>query len=176
MRSSTTPPASSQHSVYCADPGWIRRTSLVRQALTKSAAPGPVTEALPRWLTSKTPTRSRTAVCSATTPPPGYSIRMSQPPQSAILTPRATWRSCRGEVNGEVAPEVAVVMGANLPLGTPADPARYHSSGAPDPRDALSSCARKHLDKGVPRGQPDHLEPLGCRHPGRRPRRGARAG
>ena len=41
MRSSTTPPASLQHSVYCADPGWMRRRSLVRQALTKSAAPGP---------------------------------------------------------------------------------------------------------------------------------------
>ena len=40
MRSSTTPPASSQHRVYCADPGWMRRTSLVRHALTKSAAPG----------------------------------------------------------------------------------------------------------------------------------------
>ena len=52
----------------------MRRRSLVRQALTKSAAPGPDTEALPRWLTSKMPTRSRTAVCSATTPPPGYSI------------------------------------------------------------------------------------------------------
>src|SRR6478736_6738106 len=163
MRSSTTPPASSQHRVYCADPGWIRRTSLVRQALTKSAAPGPVTDALPRWLTS-------------TTPPPGYSIGMSQPPKSAILAPRATWRSCRGEVNGEVVPDVAVVMGANLPLGSLAAAARYHSSDAPAPRDALSSCARKHLDKGVPRGQPDHLEPLGRRHPGRRPRRGTRAG
>src|SRR6478609_2226863 len=176
MRSSTTPPDSSQQRVYCAEPGWMRRTSLVKQELTKSAAPGPVTDALPRWLTSKTPTRSRTAVCSATTPPPGYSIGMSQPPKSAILAPRATWRSWRGEVNGEVVPDVAVVMGANLPLGSPATAPRYHSSDAPDPRDALNSCARKHLDKGVPRGQPDHLEPLGCRHPGRRPRRGARAG
>src|SRR5690242_4851110 len=104
----------------------MRRTSFVRHALTKSAAPGPVTDALPRWLTSKTPTRSRTAVCSATTPPPGYSIGMSQPPKSAILAPRATWRSCRGEVNGEVVPDVAVVMGVNLPSPGYAVPARYH--------------------------------------------------
>src|SRR4051812_9899900 len=126
MRSSTTPPASSQQRVYCAEPDPIRRTSLVRQALTKSAAPGPVTDALPRWLTSKTPTRSRTAVCSATTPPPGYSIGMSQPPKSAILAPRATWRSCRGEVSGEVVPDVAVVMAANLPPAGCALRARYH--------------------------------------------------
>src|SRR6478736_4718996 len=126
MRSSTTPPDSSQQRVYCAEPGWMRRTSLVKQELTKSAAPGPVTDALPRWLTSKTPTRSRTAVCSATTPPPGYSIGMSQPPKSAILAPRATWRSCRGEVSGEVVPDVAVVMGANLPPTGYAALARYH--------------------------------------------------
>ena len=56
MRSSTTPPDSSQHIVYCALPVEIRPRSLVRQALTKSAAPGPVTDALPRWLTSKMPT------------------------------------------------------------------------------------------------------------------------
>ena len=55
MRSSTTPPVSSQHSVYCALPVEIRPRSLVRQALTKAAAPGPVTDALPRWLTSKMP-------------------------------------------------------------------------------------------------------------------------
>ena len=57
MMSSTTPPvASSQQSVYCARPGPIRPRSLLRQALTKSAAPGPVTRALPRCDTSKTPT------------------------------------------------------------------------------------------------------------------------
>ena len=90
MRSSTTPPDSAQHIVYCALPGPILRRSLERQALTKSTAPGPVTDALPRWLTSKIPTRSRTAVCSATTPPPGYSMGMCQPPKSAIFAPRAT--------------------------------------------------------------------------------------
>src|SRR6478609_5343588 len=109
MRSSTTPPVSSQHRVYCALPGAIRPRSLVRQALTNSAAPGPRTLALPRWLTSNRPTRSRTAVCSRTTPPPGYSIGISHPPKSAILAPRATWRSCSGEVNR------CEVMSGNLP-------------------------------------------------------------
>src|SRR6476619_3479520 len=170
MRSSTTPPASSQHRVYCADPGWIRRTSLVRQALTKSAAPGPVTDALPRWLTSKTPTRSRTAVCSATTPPPGYSIGMSQPPKSAILAPRATWRSCRGEVSGEVVPDVAVVMGVNLP--PPGMPFALVSIERRHPRHPAPPALRTRCHvrpaapdtQGVLRGQPHHLQPLGCGH------------
>src|SRR5829696_4670282 len=209
MRSSTTPPDSSQQRVYCAEPGWMRRTSLVRHALTKSAAPGPVTDALPRWLTSNTPTRSRTAVCSATTPPPGYSIGISQPPKSAILAPRATWRSCRGEVSGAVGPDIAVVMGVNLPPAGYAAPARYHRSPPPaavtwpahappaynppraPPRAPATRqrctlrtrpdpCGRQHLDKGVLRDRPDHLEPLGRRHARRRararrrPRRGGR--
>ena len=36
MRSSTTPPFSLQHNVYCALPSWMRPRSLARQALTKS--------------------------------------------------------------------------------------------------------------------------------------------
>ena len=97
MMSSTTPPSVSQHSVYCALPGPIRPRSLVRQALTKSAAPGPRTVALPRCDTSKRPTASRTAACSLSTPPPAYSSGISQPPNAANFAPRATWRSCRGE-------------------------------------------------------------------------------
>jgi hypothetical protein len=69
MRSSTTPPSSAQQSVYWAWPGAIRPRSAVRQRSTNAAAPGPVTDALPRWLTSKIPTAVRTAVCSATDPP-----------------------------------------------------------------------------------------------------------
>ena len=65
----------------------------MRQRLTKSAAPGPRTASLPRWLTSKTPTRVRTASCSRMTPPPGYSMGISQPPKSASLAPRATCRA-----------------------------------------------------------------------------------
>src|SRR6478752_5247564 len=138
MRSSTTPPASSQQRVYCAEPGSMRRRSLVRHALTKSAAPGPVTEALPRWLTSKIPTRSRTAVCSATTPPPGYSIGISQPPKSAILAPSATCRSCRGEVF-----RAPLLMGRTLP--------------PPDGREAVAwlSCRTK-VTPPIPPHDKDH--------------------
>ena len=39
----------------------IRPRSLESVAFTKSAAPGPRTSALPRWLTSKRPTLSRPA-------------------------------------------------------------------------------------------------------------------
>src|SRR5215211_6472877 len=100
MRSSTTPPdASSQQSVYCACPGRMRSRSLLSVALTKAAAPAPRTLALPRCETSKTPTASRTPACSFNTPPPDavYSMGISQPPKSASLAPRATWRSCSGE-------------------------------------------------------------------------------
>src|SRR5215207_108020 len=98
MRSSTTPPLSLQHIVYCALPGPMRPRSLVRQVLTYAVASGPRTVALPRWDTSKTPTALRTAVCSRTTPAPGYSIGISQPPKSAIFAPRATWRPCIGDL------------------------------------------------------------------------------
>src|SRR5882724_7013927 len=40
------------------------------------------------WLTSKTPTAPRTALCSATRPPlDGYSTGMSQPPKLTIFAP-----------------------------------------------------------------------------------------
>ena len=80
------PVASSQHSVYCALPGPILPRSLLSVALTYAAAPGPVTITLPRWLTSKMPTASRTAVCSLTTPE-GYSSGIDQPPNSANFAP-----------------------------------------------------------------------------------------
>src|SRR5919112_4059571 len=95
MRSSTTPPSSAQHSVYCACPGAIRSRSAVRQRLTNAAAPGPVTDSLPRWLTSNTPTAVRTAVCSATVPA-GYDSGIDQPPKAPSVAPSATCRSCRG--------------------------------------------------------------------------------
>src|SRR5690349_12589528 len=115
MRSSTTPPvASSQHSVYCALPAPTRSRSLVRDALTYAAAPGPRTTALPRWLTSKTPTASRTAVCSLTTPWPAYSSGIDHPPNSASLAPSATCRSCNGE-SRRSGPDVGAVTAPNLP-------------------------------------------------------------
>ena len=81
---------SSQHSVYCALPG--RDPAEVvgqRRVQVRRPRPGPRDRALPRWLTSKTPTRSRTAVCSATTPPPAYSSGIDQPPKSPSLAPSA---------------------------------------------------------------------------------------
>ena len=77
-------------------PGAILPRSLLSVALTCAAAPGPLTIALPRWLTSKMPTASRTAVCSLTTPE-GYSSGMHQPPNSANFAPSATCRSCSGD-------------------------------------------------------------------------------
>src|SRR3954454_1941677 len=106
------PVAASQHNVYCAFPCRILSRSLVRVRLTYDAAPGPVTISLPRWLTSKTPTDSRTVVCSWTTPE-GYSSGIDQPPNSASLAPRATCRSCRGDCRSD-APEVSSPMVANL--------------------------------------------------------------
>src|SRR5687768_159811 len=91
------PVASSQQSVYCAWPGWILPRSLESVALTYAAAPGPTTIALPRWETSKIPTASRTAVCSLITPA-GYSSGIDQPPNSASFAPRASWRSCSGDL------------------------------------------------------------------------------
>jgi hypothetical protein len=50
-------------------------------------APAPRKRISPMWLTSKSPTLVRTAMCSAISPPPGpgYSTGMSQPPKSTIL-------------------------------------------------------------------------------------------
>ena len=92
-----TPPDALQHNVYWAWPGAILARSAVRQLFTKSAAPGPVTPALPRCDTSKMPTVVRTAVCSATTPPPAYEIGMSQPPKAPMVAPSARCASCNGE-------------------------------------------------------------------------------
>src|SRR3954468_19274969 len=78
----------------------MRDRSLVRHRSTKAAAPCPRTVPVPRCETSNNPTAVRTAVCSARTPPPAYSIGMDQPLKSASLAPRATCRSCRGEVRG----------------------------------------------------------------------------
>ena len=104
MRSSTTPPDSSQDSVYWAWPGSMRPRSLLRQELTKAAAPGPRTEALPRCETSKMPTACRTAACSFSTPPSGYSMGISHPPKSDSFAPRAWWRAYRGERRRSVTP------------------------------------------------------------------------
>src|SRR3954447_21451051 len=51
----------------------------------------------PIWLTSKTPTPPRTALCSATSPPfAGYSTGISQPPKFTIFAPRRRCTPLRG--------------------------------------------------------------------------------
>ncbi|CAB4603763.1 unannotated protein [freshwater metagenome] len=97
IRSSITPPAVLQSIEYCAAPFGILVRSFVSIRLRKSNAPSPTTDALPKCETSKSPTRSRTAACSASTPAPGYSIGINQPPKSAILALRAKCRSCIGD-------------------------------------------------------------------------------
>ena len=57
-------------------------------------APGPVKSISPMCETSKMPTASRTALCSARMP--SYWSGMCQPPKSTILAPRATCRSWSG--------------------------------------------------------------------------------
>jgi len=58
---------------------------------TAASEPRPRNWISPMWLTSKSPTPVRTAMCSAIRPPPapGYSTGMSQPPKSTILAFRA---------------------------------------------------------------------------------------
>ena len=120
------PVAASQHSVYCALPGTILRRSLLSVALTYAAAPGPVTITLPRWLTSKMPTASRTAVCSLTTPE-GYSSGIDQPPNSANFAPSATCRSWSGDCRSSADGGVSSAMCANLHRPTP--PASRRTEG-----------------------------------------------
>ena len=55
-------------------------------------------------LTSNRPTPERTAACSASTPPPAYSMGIDQPLKSASLAPAATCRSWRGEVSRLIRP------------------------------------------------------------------------
>ena len=119
------PVASSQHSVYCALPGAILPRSLDSVALTYAAAPGPTTIALPRWLTSKMPTASRTVVCSFTTPE-GYSSGIDQPPNSANFAPSAAWRSwsgdCRSALWSAMAPKLLHASPVPAPRGRASAP------------------------------------------------------
>ena len=103
--------------------------------------PGRSRSALPRWLTSKRPTALRTASCSLSTPPPGYSMGISQPPKSASFAPRATCRSCergapqRGGVAERSASWTAKIL-AGRPCAPRGDLRRIASARAhPDPHD-----------------------------------------
>src|SRR4051794_8808712 len=91
----------------------MRDRSLVRHESTYAAAPDPRTVAVPRCETSKSPTAVRTAECSASTPPPAYSIGIDQPLKSASLAPAATCRSWRGEVSGLTRSTVSGPLGSS---------------------------------------------------------------
>src|SRR3954454_17136109 len=91
----------------------MRDRSLVRHESTYAAAPGPRTVAVPRCETSNSPTAVRTAVCSASTPPPAYSIGIDQQLKSASLAPAATCRSWRGDVNGLTGGTVSAALGSD---------------------------------------------------------------
>src|SRR5947208_15881874 len=61
----------------------------------------------PMWLTSKTPTFPRTALCSAIKPPlDGYSTGMSQPPKLTIFAPRRRCNAFSAVLRSELVSEV----------------------------------------------------------------------
>ncbi len=62
--------------------------SFMEMACTAASEPGPRSWMSPMWLTSKSPTAVRTAMCSAIRPE--YSTGMSHPPKSTIFAP--SWR------------------------------------------------------------------------------------
>src|SRR5688572_19054274 len=66
------------------------------------------------WETSKIPTPVRTARCSLTSPKPGYSMGISQPPKSTILAP--IWRCRRLRAVLRKAGVVASAIGDNRNL------------------------------------------------------------
>ena len=83
IRSSTVPPDSSQHSVYCAAPGAIRSRSLVRQRLRKSLADSPA---------RRSPTGPERWPC------PGGTRRTARPPSARLCVRRSRrrrWPSTR---------------------------------------------------------------------------------
>src|SRR5438445_7049179 len=61
----------------------------------------------PMWLTSKTPTLPRTALCSAIKPPlDGYSTGISQPPKLTIFAPRRRCNAFRGVLRSSLMREI----------------------------------------------------------------------
>src|SRR5579862_175277 len=63
---------------------------------TAASASLPAISISPMWLTSNSPARVRTAMCSETMPPPAYSTGMSQPPKGTIRAPELRWRALSG--------------------------------------------------------------------------------
>ena len=93
-RSSSTPPSSLHSTEYCAPRSAILATSLDSSRWSSASACGPLVSISPMWLTSKIPTRSRTAACSSRIP--AYWTGISQPANGTSRAPAATWRPCSG--------------------------------------------------------------------------------
>src|SRR5215467_9344136 len=99
---------------YCACPMASLEASFIVRCWTAASAPlgfSPLRMRMsPMWLTSKTPTFPRTALCSAIKPPlEGYSTGISHPPKLTIFAPR---RQCnafndvlRSSFTGEIVEE-----------------------------------------------------------------------
>src|SRR6266478_4163770 len=96
----------------------------------------------PMWLTSKTPTLPRTALCSAISPPlDGYSTGMSHPPKSTILAPRRRCNAFSGVLRSSllcgVAADSIPVAQAEIDTST-----RSHS-GQRSPPETSHATARR---------------------------------
>src|SRR5512144_711182 len=94
-QSSTNVPCSVRIPEYCAWPVRSDATSLQVTRCTNALRSGPVTSNSPMCETSNTPTRSRTARCSAPMPA-GYVTGISYPAKGTIFAPSATWKSWSG--------------------------------------------------------------------------------
>src|ERR1039457_5047712 len=94
IRSSTTPPPSLHIKVYWACPTTSLVTSFVSKPFSTRSAFGPATRNSPMCEMSKSPTRSRTAVCSARMPE--YCTGISQPPNGTIFPPASRCEAYNG--------------------------------------------------------------------------------
>src|SRR4051794_12912780 len=152
------PPSSRQMTAYWAPPSGIRRTSLVSRCCRNSAACGPEVSISPMWETSKTPARSRTAVCSSRIP--AYCTGISQPANGTSRAPAATWRSWSGvrwSASAPAAirwPDASSVWwlggGAQLALGDHGAE-RLHDRGV-ELRSGAGTQLVQRLLRGAPRG------------------------
>ena len=114
--SSTTVPSGVGSDEYWICPTASREASLLVSFWTAASASVPAISISPMWLTSNSPTRSRTARCSAVMP--AYSTGMSQPPKGTMRAPSATcaaWRAVFRSGGAEADGETASAM-----VGTPA--------------------------------------------------------
>ena len=82
------PPSGWQRSEYCTCPTSSALASLVVRRCSAASAPVPSTSNSPMWLTSKSPTATRTARCSSMMPV--YCTGISHPPNGTMRAPAFT--------------------------------------------------------------------------------------